>query len=154
MDIATILGLAAGMALVFAVMISGGDGLLFMHLPSLLITLGGTIASMLIHFPARQVKNAFSIARNCFVTSLPEPSDVIVQFRTFAAVARREGLLSLEQFAAKESDSFMRLGLEMVASSCDPAQLNDSLQRELSAIEQRHLKGRRLFEAMASAAPA
>ncbi len=154
MDIATILGLAAGLALVFASMISGGDGLLYMHLPSILITFGGTIASMMIHFPARQVKNAFAIARQCFITSLPEPTDVIVQFRTFATATRREGLLSLEQFAIKESDSFIRLGLELVASNCSPALLKDSLQREMSAIEQRHLKGRRLFEAMAAAAPA
>jgi chemotaxis protein MotA len=154
MDIATILGLVTGLVMVTSAMLVGGDALPFMHVPSLLITLGGTLSAVLIHFPARQVWNGFAVARNCFVNRLPDPSSVVTRFRGFAIAARRQGLLALETSATEEADPFMKLGLELTASGCDSATLKAALQRETSAIEQRHLSGRRLFEVMASAAPA
>lgn len=154
MDIATILGLATGLLMVTAAMILGGDALPFMHVPSLLITLGGTLSAVLIHFPARQVWNGFAVARNCFISQLPDPAAVVARFRTFALAARRQGLLALETSAAEETDPFMKLGLELTASGCESSALKAALNREASAIEQRHLSGRRLFEVMASAAPA
>ena len=154
MDLATILGLTAGFAMVIAAMISGGDALPYMHLPSMLITFGGTMSAVLIHFPVKRVQNSLAVARNCFVTTLPSPADVISRFRTFAITARREGLLALEKVAADDADAFVRTGLELTASGCDAPTLRAALQRELEAIEQRHLTGRRLFEVMGSAAPA
>lgn len=154
MDIATILGLAMGLAMVIAAMISDGDASSFLHVPSLLITVGGTLSAVLIHFPARRVLNAVAIARNCFTTTLPGPVEVMAKFRELATSARRKGLLTLETEVSAETDSFMRLGLEMASSGCDPATLKASLSRELSAIEQRHTSGRRLFEVMGAAAPA
>ena len=154
MDIATILGLATGLIMVASAMLFSGDAMPYMHLPSLMITFGGTLSAVLIHFPASRVKNGISVARNCFVTKLPDPADVIARFRSFALTARREGLLALEPFATDEPDPFLRTGLELTSSGCEPAVLNAALQREVSAIEQRHASGRRLFEVMASAAPA
>ena len=94
MDFATILGLAVGLAMVLAAMLSGGDAGPFLHIPSLMITAGGTLSAVMIHFPAKQILNAFSVARNCFTLSLPEPVDVLAKFRSYAATARRSGLLA------------------------------------------------------------
>jgi chemotaxis protein MotA len=154
MDVATILGLVTGLVMVIAAMLLGGEALPFMHVPSLLITFGGTLSAVLIHFPARQVWNGFAVARNCFVSRLSDPAAVVARFRGFALRARREGLLALETAAAEEADPFLRLGLELTASGCEKAALKAALQREASAIDQRHLAGRRLFEVMASTAPA
>lgn len=154
MDIATILGLLTGLLMVGSAMWIGGDTLPFVHLPSLLITFGGTLAALLIHFPAKRVGSAFSVARNCFVSSLPEPADVLDQFRRFATIVRRGGLLALEPIAEQQSDAFLKTGLELIAGGCDPETLTSVLQHEKNAITQRHASGRQLFEVMASAAPA
>jgi chemotaxis protein MotA len=154
MDIATFLGLVTGLAMIVAAMLSAGDNHAWLHLPSLFITIGGTLSAVLIHFPAKRVRTAFAVARTCFVTSLPEASEVVSRFREIATQVRREGTGALEKEAAKESDSFMKLGLEMASNESDATFVREALQRELIAIEHRHLQGRRLFEVMASAAPA
>ncbi len=154
MDFATILGLLTGLIMVASAMWFGGDALPFIHVPSLLITFGGTIAAVLIHFPASRVRNAFAVARNCFVVLIPEPSEVLEQFQRFAMIARRSGLLALEPLAEQESDAFLKTGLELTASGCDTDTLIAALKRERQAISQRHVSGRQLFEVMASAAPA
>lgn len=154
MDIATILGLFTGLIMVGSAIWFGGDALPFIHLPSLLITFGGTLAAVLIHFPANRVRSAFAVARNCFVSSLPEPTDVLEQFRHFAMIVRRGGVLALEPIAEQQSDPFLKSGLELTANGCDPETIVAALQREKQAIAQRHASGRQLFEVMASAAPA
>ncbi|MDA1232233.1 MAG: MotA/TolQ/ExbB proton channel family protein [Planctomycetota bacterium] len=154
MDIATILGLLTGLIMVASAMFFGGDALPFIHVPSLLITFGGTLAAVLIHFPAHRVRNAFSVARNCFASSIQEPGEVLEQFRQYAMLARRGGLLALETVVDQQSDPFLRTGLEHTASGCDPDTLKAALQREKHAIDQRHVSGRQLFEVMASASPA
>jgi len=154
MDIATILGLLTGLIMVGSAMWFGGDALPFIHGPSLLITFGGTLAAVLIHFPAYRVRNAFAVARICFVSSLPEPPEVLEQFRHFALIVRRGGLLALEPIAEQQSDPFLKTGLELTASGCDRETVTAALHREKHAIAIRHASGRQLFEVMASAAPA
>ncbi len=154
MDIATILGLTVGLILVGTAVLLGGDALPFMHLPSLLIIFGGTLSAVLIHFPVRRVLTSFAVARNCFVTTLPEPADVLGWFRGYAVTVRRSGVLGLEAAATPETDSFLKLGLELTASGCNAETLRSALQRELHTIKQRHQSGQRLFEVMAAAAPA
>ena len=154
MDMATFLGLVTGLAMIFAAMFSAGDNPSWLHLPSLFITIGGTLSAVLIHFPAKRVRTSFAVARKCFVTTLPEASEVVNRFRAIATQVRRQGPQVLEQEAAKETDSFMKLGLDMAANESESTFVREALQRELAAIEHRHLQGRRLFEVMASAAPA
>lgn len=154
MDIATFLGLVTGLAMIFTAMFSAGDNPSWLHLPSLFITVGGTLSAVLIHFPVNRVRNSFAVARKCFVTNLPEASEVVNRFRAIATQVRRQGPQFLEQEASKETDSFMKLGLELATNESDATFVRDALQRELTAIEHRHLQGRRLFEVMASAAPA
>lgn len=154
MDTATIFGFVTGIAMIIMAMIYGGDALPLMQLPSLLITLGGTFAAVMIHFPLKKVVASFSVARSCFVTTLPETSEVISTFRTLAARIRREGSLALDSQATSDPDSFMRVGLEMIVNGDSREMLKAALGRELAAIEQRHTAGRRLFEMMGSAAPA
>ena len=154
MDIATIVGLLTGFLMIGSAIWFGGDALPFIHVPSLLITFGGTLAAVLIHFPAKRVGNAFAVARNCFASSLPEPAEVLEQFRDFATIVRRGGLLALEPVADAESDAFLKTGLELIAGGCDADRLTNALQREKNMITQRHTSGRQLFEVMASAAPA
>lgn len=154
MDAASIVGFVTGVALIIMAMISGGDALPLMQMPSLLITLGGTFAAVMIHFPLKKVVASIGIAKNCFVTTLPEPSEVIARFRNLAALVRREGSLALESQAASDPDSFLRVGLEMIVNGDTREILKAALDRELEAIEHRHVAGRRLFEMMGSAAPA
>ncbi len=132
----------------------GGDTVPFLHLPSLLIVFGGTLSAVLIHFPVRRVLTAFSVARNCFVSTLPEPLEVLDWFRGYAVSVRRSGVLGLEDAAAQETDPFLKLGLELTSGGCDYDTLKSAMQREILAINQRHQAGQRLFEVMGAAAPA
>ena len=156
MDIATVIGLTAGFGLILAsIAMGGGSGIsAFIDVPSMMITIGGSIAALFINFPMKVVFSTLSVLKKCFLTSLPVAKDVIKQFKNLAVVVRKDGMLALEKELENIDDDFMKRGLEIVISGAEEAQIRQVLETELSAIEQRHLIGKKIVESTGAAAPA
>jgi chemotaxis protein MotA len=155
MDIATIIGLVLGISLVLGSIVIGGGGIgPFINYPSLMITVGGSVAALLINFPLNIVLSVFGVIKNCFTTKLLTPSEVIDQFKELAAVARRDGLLALESHAAEVSDGFLKRGLEMVIGGTSKEDIQSVLETEVNYVEERHRTGRKILDNLGAAAPA
>ncbi|MFV0443675.1 MAG: motility protein A [Planctomycetaceae bacterium] len=154
MDIATILGLALGTALLLGSIMIGGPLSPFIDVPSMMITIGGACAAILINFPLNQVFSVMSIIKKCFLSKLPSTTSVIERFKALAVIARRDGLLALESEVEQANDVFLKRGLEMVIGGSNRDDLTGILETEISYIEQRHQTGKKMVDAMAAAAPA
>ncbi len=157
MDIATCIGLFFGFGLILlSIFIGGGTSgfVAFIDVPSLMITVGGSIAALFINFPMKTVFSSFSVIKKCFLTKVPESKQVIGQFKELATVVRKDGMLALEQELEKINDDFMKRGLENVISGANEAQLRQILETELSAIEARHATGKQIVDSTGAAAPA
>ena len=156
MDIATIIGLLAGFGLIFAsIAMGGGSGLsAFIDVPSLMITVGGSIAALLINFPLKVCLSSLSVIKKCFITKLPENEELIARFKSLAIIVRKDGLLALESELETIDDDFLKRGLEIVIGGSDENQVRQVLETELAAIEKRHTNGRKIVESTGAAAPA
>lgn len=155
MDIATIIGLMLGIGLVLSAIAMGGGGVMpFVNIPSLMITVGGSIAALLINFPFRAVLGVVGIVKHCFLTKLPSTKETIDQFGELGATARRDGLLAMENSLADISDQFMVRGLEMVIGGTPKEDIQAVLETEIAYLEERHQMGKKILDAMAAAAPA
>ncbi len=157
MDIATIIGLLAGFGLIASAIIMGGgvEGFnSFIDAPSLMITVGGSIAALFINYPMKTVFSTVSVVKKCFLSKVPNAADVIRQFKELATIVRKDGMLALEQELAKLDDEFMKRGLEQVISGANEATLKNVLETELSAIETRHATGKQIIDSTGAAAPA
>ena len=58
MDLATLIGLASGTAVVLVAIFMGGDFMTFVNVPSLLIVIGGAIAATILRFTLADVITA------------------------------------------------------------------------------------------------
>jgi chemotaxis protein MotA len=154
MDIATIIGLLLGTGLVLGSIAIGGSLGPFINIPSIMITIGGSFAALLINFPLKKVLGVFSIVRKCFTYRLPTTEEVIEQFMKFATLARRDGLLALENEMEEIDDGFLKRGLEMVVGGNSKEEITSILETEITYIEQRHQSGKKIMDALAAAAPA
>ena len=156
MDIATFIGLLLGFGLILAsIAMGGGEGLnAFIDVPSLMITVGGSFAALLINFPLNVCMTSASVVKKCFLTKLPESQAVIAQFKNLAVTVRKDGMLALEKELESIDDDFMKRGLEMVISGAEEGQIRNVLETELSAIEARHMTGKKIVESTGAAAPA
>lgn len=154
MDIATIAGLIAGIAFILIGIFLSGDLLTYYDLPSVMITLGGTIASTLISYPLSNVLNTLGIIKNVFFVKRQNPKEIMDVVLKLANTARREGLLALEEAAYQIEDPFMRKGILLIVDGTDPELVKNIMETELNYIEERHKQGWGILETMGNYAPA
>lgn len=153
MDIATLIGFLAGIILMVIAILSNGSLGTFIHIPSLQIVLGGTIAATFISFPLKKVVNTFKVAKNAFSKDEGSHSEIITEVLYLANIARKEGLLALEEAAEKAQNEFLKKGIMLIVDGTDPELVRNVLETELNFLEERHGEGQRVFEVMASFAP-
>ena len=154
MDIATIIGILLGFFVIVSAIVSGGGGKIFIHLPSLAITIGGMLCATLIHFSLRQFLGIFAVVKKTIVTKIPSPSELIQNMVNYAAVNRRDGALALEQEIPKVSDLFFARGLQMLVDGQEVEAIKDIMGLEVQTLQDRHSTGKKILEFMGSAAPA
>ena len=97
MDIATIAGIIAGSVFIIVGILLKGNLGNFYDLPSIMITVGGTVAAMLIAYPINKIAKIGKISRKAFFTRNDNLQEVISKIIDLANIARREGILALDE---------------------------------------------------------
>ena len=121
MEITMIIGAIWGItALILGVIIAKSSLLLFFDLPSIMITVGGSIASMLVAYPLKNLLKIPVLFRIAIFPIKYNLNELIVTIVSFSEKARREGLLALEDDLEELVDPFMRKGLQLVVDGTDP----------------------------------
>jgi chemotaxis protein MotA len=155
-DIATIIGLIGAFALLAYGILSaqGADLAMFWDLPSLLITGGGTFSAIMTQFTLAELKNLGSVLRHAFFYRPKSALKVIADFRKFADIARRDGILALENVTADIDDPFLVKGIQLAVDGTDPDVIQTMMTTELEQMTARHDKGIEILKKIAEYAPA
>lgn len=156
-DALTPLGLLAGVVLVcYGIIVNGGidNFLTFIDIASIIIVLGGVTAALLVSFPLKDIRHLFTVSKQAFITEKYDRNELIGTFVQLSMKARREGILSLEEELENLDDPFLRRGLLLVIDGIEPDVISDIMQAEISAMEERHRKGRHLLERAGEYSPA
>lgn len=131
-----------------------GSIVTFYNLPSIVIVLGGTLAGTLVAYPLTKVKESFIIAKKVFTTKKLDAGETITKIIEIANIARREGLLALEEAAENIEDAFLQKGVMLIVDGTDPELVRNILETELAFLEERHDEGKSIFDTLGSLAPA
>ena len=154
MDIATLIGIVLGFGLVLWSMMTGAGLDAFIDIPSLGMTVGGTIAASLMAFPLARVLGVAKVVKKTFTYPLPVAKEEIERMADFAYVARREGLLALEEKIKELEDPFLIKGVRLVVDGFPAQTVRDILGIELMGMQARHRDGKKILETMGTFAPA
>ena len=154
MDIATIIGILLGFMVVIGAIVAGGGWHMFIHLPSMAITIGGMLCATLIHFSLPQFLGIFSVVKKTIVTKVPSGSELIQKMVNYAAINRRDGALALEQEIPKLDDPFFVKGMQMLVDGTDYEEVRELMSMEIQHLQNRHASGKKILEFMGAAAPA
>ena len=154
MDIATIIGILLGFMVITTSIVAGGGWQIFIHLPSLALTVGGMLCATLIHFSLPQFLGIFSIVKKTIITKIPPQSELIQKMVNYAAISRRDGPLALEQEIQNTDNMFFAKGLQMLVDGQEADTINDLMSMEIQYLQDRHAIGKKILEFMGAAAPA
>lgn len=155
MEKSTFIGVLLGAIAVSVGMVLKGASLSALINPAaIMIILVGTTATIIIGFPASELKRIPKLFGILFKEQqLPSKRELINQFMIWASIARREGLLALESSSDEIEDPFLRNGMKMIIDGGEPEFVRDVLNEEIHAIEERHQGGALIFTQAGTYAP-
>jgi len=151
MDIATLLGLSTGLTLVLGAIFMGGSLLQFFDVPSLMIVLGGTLASICVTYPFEEVFQAFSAGLKIFASRKVKDGEVVNMMVRIAEISRREGLLALENIQTE--NAILKKACQLIADNADAGLIRETLRIEIGSMKRRHAVGESVFKSLAGFAP-
>lgn len=147
MDKATVIGILLGIIAIFFGMVLKGASLSILINPAaFLIIIVGTIASIVVGFPGKELKRIPKLLKVIFTEQKTvSDAEIIKMFSKWADLARREGLLALESEAQEIEDPFLRNGLTLAIDGQSADYIRDVLNEEVEAMEERHESGAQIF---------
>ncbi len=157
MDIATPAGMLIGLVLLIVAVIlgAGASGIVaFINIPSIMIVVGGTVAATLVRYPLSRVTGLVSVVMKTIFFKSSTPQAEMKRLIEFAKLARREGLLALENKVGEIKDTFLSKSIQLLVDGTDADGLRTILEKEIDNIRYRHSIGKGVLESMGTVAPA
>jgi chemotaxis protein MotA len=156
-DLLTPIGITLGfIMIVSAILQSGGpeEAISFLDFSSILIVLGGMVGSLLINFNMDQIKLTGKVLKESFTKNERQLPELINLFIRLSERARREGILALENDLDDVDEPFIKKGIHLAVDGIEPEVIHDIMNAEITAMEERHYRGRMIIEKCAEYAPA
>ncbi len=157
MELATVLGFVFGVVFIITSIVLGGGFeavAWFVDLPSVMITIGGAFASTMISFPMSKFKNGLGTIKYIMREDKFSPKDVIDTIIELANIARKDGLLALEERANNEEDDFLKKGLLLLVDGTHPDLVKGIIETELVFLQERHKESQGVWDTIGSLGPA
>lgn len=131
-----------------------GNVMDYVNIPSVFIVVGGVIASTIVAYPLAALKNLGKLMAGAFKLKKVDFQSDIDNIVRIANIARREGILALEESVHEMNDPFMQKGIMLIIDGSDPELVKSVMETELLFIKERHSSGQAILLQMSSFSPA
>ncbi|MGA3099060.1 MAG: flagellar motor protein [Bryobacteraceae bacterium] len=153
-DLASLGGLAVAVGGILAgLTLDGGKVLELGQCSAALIVFGGTIGAVMLTSSLEVLIRAVRRIGSIFFERSQSPEAVIDEIIGYAAQARKQGIVSLEQQAAAAHDPFLRKALNLAVDGIDMSQIRSIMELEITLLEQNAEAESKVFEAAGGYAP-
>lgn len=154
MDLATIIGLVVAWGtLLVALLLEGGKVVDLLNPSALLLVIGGTVGATMVSFSLQQILVAPKVLRRAFICRDIDMIEVINLMVGFARLARKHGILALEEGSSAIDNNFMQTGMRLMIDGTPSEMVREILETEIVSMQERHKVGERLFTTMGGYAP-
>lgn len=126
----------------------------FLHLPSLLLTLGGSMAVILFSYSPRQLRELFQVSRGLLAEKPMTPREYADELYRLTQIYRTEGLRGLENVERRLTDPFMRRAVGMLVDLQKEEKIYATMERDLADAIGRHELSRQILLTLSKLLPA
>lgn len=155
MDLATIGGLVFALGMILGGQIlEGGHPSSILQLTAAMIIFGGTIGAVLVSFPLHEFFRAIKLGTSAaLIQKKSDVKQILDQVVDLAGVARRDGVLALEQRLPELKDPFLKRAVGFIVDGVDATVARDALETEIMREYEEGAVSAKVFEAMGGYAP-
>ena len=162
MNITYIIGFIGAVAvMIVGMMFGGGEALLtpkqvlnFWDPASVFITIGCTIMILIASFPPSALKDIPKHFKVLLNTKGNDPLAIIDELVDLAQVARKNGLLALEERGNQQEDPFFKQCIMLIVDNNDADQAREIMMNDIEQSSARHDAGSGMYDKASSVAPA
>ena len=160
MDLASLIGMVVSFILVIFGIVYSESGIdfsvvvSFLDVPSALITFGGAFCATLAMNSFKSYTSGFKSFAIAFKMKNLDTAEMIKKIIDLSNVARKEGLLSLEEAAGDIGDDFLKKGILLIVDGTDPELVRGIMENELDSMEARHKEKIKFWQDLGSMGPA
>ncbi len=138
MDPVTLIGVVFGIGMILAgALLEGGEIHGLIGETAFIIVIGGTIGATISCFSMKEIKNLIPATMMAFRKPSVALTDIYEIFGELAVLARREGILVLENHPIPVNSELLKRGVHLVVDGTDPNLLKDMLTTQLATNEVR-----------------
>jgi len=153
-DILTILGLIIGVsAILLGQQLEGGKLSTLINGPAALIVIGGTLGAVMLQSPMMVFIRAIKMSWWTISTPQFDSEAVIQKIINWSNIARREGLLGLENLEDAEKDPFSKKGLQLLIDGSEPESIRNIMEVDIHTRESFDIQAARVYESMGGYSP-
>jgi len=156
MDFATIIGFLVALGIILGAMYHQTHGHLmgFYSTEGVLLVIVGSACATMMSMPMKNFLATFRVLGKCIFYRETSLTEALLQLVDFAGVARKDGVLALENRLEEVRDPFLAKGLRMVIDGQDHESVETSLRLDMFSQSERHAIGKKVFAVMGNYAPA
>lgn len=147
-------GMVIGFVLVFWSITSSGPIAAFIDIPSLVITLFGSMSAVAISFPLDEISKIPKIFKELMLDQEDDRVELIQLFSELSKKARVNGVLSIEDDIQGLENETMFKGLQMVVDGKDGEVIQSQMELEMDLTEERYEVAPAFFNKWGEFAPA
>jgi len=133
---------------------SGGQIGVFVDTPSIILVLGGSMFVVLCTQALDRFLSLMSILKRSLLHKRRSVVAVIEKIISLGELARREGVLSLENALDEVEDEFLANGIRLVIDGTAANEIEQILEAELEAMDGRHTQGKGILDMFGKYSPA
>ena len=153
-DFLTILGLIIGVsAILVGQQLEGGAISTLINGPAALIVIGGTLGAVMLQSPMMVFLRAIKMLWWMLSTPQFDSEGTIQKIISWSNIARREGLLGLENLEDSEADPFAKKGLQLLIDGSEPEAIRSIMEVDIHTRESFDIQAARVFESMGGYSP-
>lgn len=154
MDIASIIGVISGTGFILGTILLGGPIMMFVNIPSIIIVVGGTLASTMVGYPLADFLGVFKTSMKIFIFKIEKPENIIANLVEISNKARKGGLLSIEGDIQTTPDPYLAQALQMTVDGVKTGDIAAIMQKKMALTKKGLDTGANIFSSMGSYAPA
>lgn len=154
MDLIALLGLIIGIsAIIVGNLVEGGTTGHLVQIAAAIIVFGGTLGAVLLSFSLKDLKIAINSLKLIFFNKKLSYEDTIDTILELLVLARRRGLLALQNELENVRDPFLKRGLTYIIDGLNGDLIKEALEREILAYEDMMKRASKVFESAGGYAP-
>jgi chemotaxis protein MotA len=153
-DFATIGGILGAIACILGGQaLEGGHASSLLQATAAIIVIGGTLGATAVAFPGADLMRGIKMGGMALRSKKADIGGLMEQIVGLATLARRDGVLALEQKLATITDPFLKRAVGFIVDGVDASVARDALETEIMGAYEEGVVGAKVYESAGGYAP-